>query len=365
MGMTTTECNIKPCKLRINQHKQIMRTVKLALTQFETALLAVIVLGYLLFLLPASTSAQEKVIISSSSAYTQMPNRVGVEKGYFKQEGLDTDFKIVPSGNDVIQALAGGSVDFGDAACPLFLAAIANKLPIVAIGLHSWGNVGKLVASNANAKLTTLADFKGKRIGAQAGTGAYIVLMLAIDRAGLKESDFVITNVRVSDMPAAMQAGGFDAVMAWEPQASRISQTGSGKEVISSTKFEELANTTYPFLVMTTEKTIRERLGVVQKYMNALGKAQRFMFQNEKETGEIYRKILPQQIGSTMSEAELKFQIYSSSHYDRLALNEHDLGDMRRFSDFMFRQKMVQSKPEIEKSINFTFANKAAAALGK
>ena len=327
--------------------------------------LSALTIGVSTLLLPAKSGAQENVTISSSVAYTQMPNRVAIEKGYFKQEGINPDLKIVPSGNDVVQALAGGSVDFGDASHGLFLAAIANKLPIVAIGLHSWGNVGKLVASNQNANLTTLEQFKGKRIGAQAGTGAYIVLMLAIDRAGLKESDFAISNVRVSDMPAAMQAGRFDAVMAWEPQASRIAQTGLGKEVISSQKFEELANTTYPFLILTTEKVIRDRPQVVQKYMNAFAKAQRFMLQNEKETGELYRKTLPPQVGGQMTEAELKFQVYSSSRYDRLLLNDRDLADLRQFADFMLRQKMLNTKPDIEKAVNQTFAQKAAAALSK
>jgi len=192
----------------------------------------------------AGAQAQEKITLGSSVAFTQMPNRVGIDKGFFKAQGLDPELKIVPSGNDVVQALAGGSVDFGDAAHALFLSAVSKGLPIVAIGLHSWGNVGKLVASPEYANLHTLADFKGKRIGVQMGTGAYIVFMLSLDRAGLKPSDFQISNVRVKDMPVAMQGKRFDAVMAWEPQATRIGQEKLGTEVISARKFEELADTT-------------------------------------------------------------------------------------------------------------------------
>ena len=313
---------------------------------------------------PLGALAQEKVTLGSSVAFTQLPNRVGIDKGYFKEQGLDAELKIVPSGNDVIQALAGGSIDFGDSSHALFLAAVANNLPIVAIGLHSWGNVGKLVASTANANVTKLADLKGKRIGVQVGTGAYIVFMLALDRAGLKESDFVISNVRVSDMPAAMQASGFDAVMAWEPQASRITQSGLGKEVISASKFEELANTSYPFLILTTEKMIRERPAVVQKYLNGFGKAQRFILKDEKGAVDIYRKHLPPQAASTMSDDELKFQIYSASRYNRLVPNDTDLGDLRQFSEFMLRKNMLKTKPDLEKSVNLSFVRKAAATLG-
>ncbi len=309
--------------------------------------------------------AQEKVTLGSSVAFTQVPNLVGIDNGYFKAQGLDPELKIVPSGNDVIQALAGGSVDFGDASHALFLAAVANGLPVVAIGLHSWGNVGKLVASPENAKSTTLADFKGKRIGVQMGTGAYIVFMLSIDRAGLKPSDFQISNIRVKDMPVAMQGKRFDAVMAWEPQATRIVQEKLGTEVISARKFEELANTTYPFLILTTEKMIRERPEVVQKYLNGFAKAQRFMADDVKGTVAVYRKHLPAGVGNSMSDDNLKFQIYSASRYDHILPNDRDLGDLRQFTDFMLRAKMLKGKPDLEKSVNLTFAGKAAASLAK
>jgi aliphatic sulfonates family ABC transporter substrate-binding protein len=313
----------------------------------------------------AGAQAQEKVTLGSSVAFTQMPNRVGIDEGFFKAQGLDADLKIVPSGNDVIQALAGGSVDFGDASHGLFLAAVSKGLPVVAIGLHSWGNVGKLVAAPQYANLTTLADFKGKRIGVQMGTGAYIVFMLSLDRAGLKASDFQISNVRVKDMPVAMQAKRFDAVMAWEPQATRIVQEKLGKEVISARKFEELADTTYPFLILTTQKMISERPDAVQKYINGFAKAQRFMFEDPKDTVAIYREHLPAGIGDTMSDADLKFQIYSASRYDHIVPNDKDLATLRQFTDFMLRTNMLKSRPDLEKSVNLTFARKAAAMLGK
>ncbi len=312
-----------------------------------------------------SANAQEKVTVGSSVAFTQMPNRVGIDKGYFKAEGLDADLKIVPSGNDVIQALAGGSIDIGDSSHGLFLAAAAKGLPIVAIGLHSWGNVGKLVASNEFATMTSLADFKGKRVGVQMGTGAYIVFMLALDRAGLKDSDFSISNVRVRDMPVAMQGKRFDAVMAWEPQASRISQEGLGKEVISARKFEELANTTYPFLILTTEKMIKERPDVVQKYMNGFAKAQQFMFKDVKGTVAIYRNHLPAGIGNTMTDADLEFQIYSASRYDHVLPNERDLGDLKQFTEFMLKSKMLEKRPDLDKGVDLSFAKKAAAIIGQ
>jgi sulfonate transport system substrate-binding protein len=115
--------------------------------------------------------------MAQSVAYTQMPHRIAVEKGYFATEGLAPDLKIVPAGNDVVQALAGGSMDFGEASPAIAISAIANNLPIVAVGLHSAGNIARLVASPANAAMTDISRYKGKRIDVQAGSGSYILLL--------------------------------------------------------------------------------------------------------------------------------------------------------------------------------------------
>jgi ABC-type nitrate/sulfonate/bicarbonate transport system substrate-binding protein len=301
----------------------------------------------------------------SPSGWTYLEPRAGVEKGFFKAEGLDLDIKLVPGGNDTIQALAGGSAEFSQSSNAQFLSAIASKIPIVAIGLHSHGFSGILLAAPQHANLTNLSDFKGKRLGAQVGTGVHTVLLMAIERAGMRESDFAISNVRVSDMPAAMQTDRFDAVLAWDPQATRIVQSGRGKEAISSRKFEELADVTYPFLILTSEKMVREKPGVVQKYLNGFSKAQAFMRTQPKEAVAIYRKSLPAQVANSVMDDELHTQLYGTVKYDRLLADSRDMDDLRRTAAFMVKQKTIQAIPDIEKSINMSFARKAAGVLPK
>src|SRR4029079_11966412 len=122
-----------------------------------------------------------------------------------------------------------------------------------------------------------ISAFKGKRIGVQVGSGSYILLLMALNQGGLSTSDVTLTNVRVNDMPAAMQSAAFDAVMVWEPQASRIVQAGLGTEVISPKKFEEITNIEFPFLLLTTAKMVSGRPQTVNKYLNAVAKPKRFI----------------------------------------------------------------------------------------
>jgi NitT/TauT family transport system substrate-binding protein len=313
------------------------------------------------FLLPLSLAAQDRATLATAMAISYVPSRAAVDFGWFKAEGLDLDIKVIVGGNDAIQGLASGTLEFGESSHAQFLAAASKDLPIVAIGLNSYGFLGKLIAAPRHASLSSLEDFKGKRIGIQAGTGVHTVFLMALERNRLNPGDFTITNIRVNDMPAAMQSDTFDAVLAWEPAALRIVQSGRGKEVISASKFEDLADITYPFMILTTQKMIRERPQTVQRYLNGFRRGQQFVMQDRKGAVAVYRKYLPAQVSEKMSDAELEAQIYGASRFDRLAPGERDLGDLKRTADFLVRLKTLQKAPNLETATNFSFAQKAAA----
>lgn len=312
-------------------------------------------------LAPLCVAAQDRATLATATAPSFIPSRAGVDFGWFKEEGLDLEIKMIAGGNDAIQGLASGTLEFGESSHAQFLAAAAKGLPIVAVGLHSYGFLGRMIAAPRHARLSSLADFKGKRIGVQVGTGVYTVFMMALERNGLNAGDFTITNIRVNDMPAAMQSDTFDAVMAWDPAGLRIEQSGRGKEVISAVKFEELADITYPFMILTTEKMIRERPQTVQRYLNGFARGQRFMMSDRKGAVATYRKNIPAQVAAKASDAELEAQIYGASRFDRLAPNERDLGDLKRTAEFMVRQKTLQKAPDLDTATNFSFARKATA----
>lgn len=312
-------------------------------------------------LAPLSLIAQDKATLATAMAIGYVPSRAGVDFGWFKAEGLDLEIKMIAGGNDAIQGLASGTLEFGESSHAQFLAAAAKDLPIVAIGLHSYGFLGKLIAAPRHANLANLEDFKGKRVGVQVGTGVHTVFLMALERNRLNPSDFTITHIRVNDMPAAMQSDTFDAVLAWDPAAVRIVQSGRGKEVISATKFEDLADITYPFMILTTEKMVRERPQTVQRYLNGFLRGQRFVTQDRKGAVAVYRKYLPAQVAAKASDAELEAQIYAASRFDRIVPSERDLNDLRRTAEFLVRQKTLQKAPNLDTATNFTFARKAAS----
>jgi len=306
-------------------------------------------------------AAQDKVTVASATAVTAVPVLIAAEKGFFRQEGLAVEVKRLAGGNETINALAANTVEFAESSHAQFISATAKSLPVAGIALVSRGFFGKMIAAPRNAALTDLKDYKGKRIGIQAATGVYTVFMMTLEKQGLDAKDFTISNVRVNDMPAVMQSDQFDAVVAWEPQAKRIVESGRGKEVITPAQFEQLADITYPFILLTHERMLRERRDVVQRYVNAMARAQRYIRDNRADTIAYYRSTLSPDVRTTVPDADLDDQIYGASRYDRVAFAEGDLADLKRTAAFLAQQKTIDAAPDLGRIIDLEIGRAAQA----
>ena len=327
----------------------------------KPASFALAVAAISLALMGSPAGAQEKVVFGDQPALTAMTVSVGIAKGFFKEEGLDVSQILGQRATDTIPAALAGQIQFGYSGSPPLLAAVANGAEVVAIGVFSHGYSGVLVASKANAKLKTLADFKGKRLGMQRGTGVTNVFLIALDRAGLAERDFQITNLRVNDMPTAMQGGSFDAVLGWEPNMSRIVSLGFGETIINQKQFEELAGVTYAFPLFTTKDLVKRRPDLVQKFMNAFVKAQHFANTNHAESLQILRKALGDAVKHT-PDAELELLSYQYEK-DRVAFTPADVKDIELMRDFMLKDGQIKTKPSMTDLIENSFALEAERKL--
>jgi aliphatic sulfonates family ABC transporter substrate-binding protein len=307
--------------------------------------------------LTGAARAADKVVIGEQRALSAMVSSVGIAKGFFAEEGLDVSLLFGERPTDTIPAVLAGQADFSFSGTPPFLAATANGAELVAVGVFSHGYSGHLVASKANAKLKTLADFKGKRLGMQRGTGVTNVFLIALERSGLKESDFQISNLRVADMPTAMQGGTFDAVLGWEPGMSRIVSLGYGEKVISPEQFEKITGVTYVFPLFATKETVKRRPELVQRFMNAWAKSLYFANANPKESLQILRKTLGDAV-KHMPDEELGplVDVYKK---DRVAFTPGDLKDFQIMQDFMLKDGQIKKKVDLSDFIDNSFAQKA------
>lgn len=314
-------------------------------------------------LMSPAVMAQEKVTIAMSSGVNQVPTLVAEAQGYFKGEGLDVELKPVGRGSVAIEAVSGGSVQFAESAHTTFFSAIDKGLPLVGVAVAARGYYGKLIASPANADLKTFADFKGKRIGTQVGTGMHMVLQMLLEEEGLTEDDFVISNIRVNDMPAAMATGDtFDAVLGWEPGMQRIVQAGKGVEVITAHQIEEMAKITYPFILSAPRDYVDDNPEVVQGVVNAYAKAHKFVRENPDEAVAIYKAFLDT-TGGGMDTETVKYMMFDTDRFGGVDFTEKDEADLVSTREYLKKNRDMNAMPEVDAAIIRDFGDKAEGAL--
>jgi NitT/TauT family transport system substrate-binding protein len=157
---------------------------------------------------------------------------VAIEKGWFKEAGVDVKFEwfdYVAS----MDAFAAGKVDAvtvtnGDA---LVVASGGAKNTMILATDYSNGN-DMIVAKPG---IESLADIKGQKIGLEVGFVEHLMLLNGLEKIGMKESDVEIVNTATNATPQALAAGDLAAIAAWQPNSGEaIKQVPGAKSIYTS-----------------------------------------------------------------------------------------------------------------------------------
>ncbi|HEX8968003.1 MAG TPA: ABC transporter substrate-binding protein, partial [Chloroflexota bacterium] len=161
---------------------------------------------------PAAGSSQtQSVIVGATAIIASAGLFVGLERGYFKQQGLEIDTKIVANSNDTLPLVATGKMDVANNAVTAFMVNAVNEgvnMKWVA-GQASYtskhGTLGLVVRKDLydSGQVRGLKDLKGRKVAVPivAGGGA-IVLDKGLAQVGLSKNDVDLTELAVPNMPA-------------------------------------------------------------------------------------------------------------------------------------------------------------------
>jgi NitT/TauT family transport system substrate-binding protein len=149
-----------------------------------------------------------------------------LERGYFRDGGVDPEITKFVSGADVVLQLAGNQLDIGSGGPdPSFFNAVARGVSLKLIASESM--VTKNDASAAlvvrqdlidSGKYKAPADLKGMTIAVVSlGTSSQMYVERILDKAGLKIEDVKLTTVPFPNMVTALANKAVDAAWSVEP----------------------------------------------------------------------------------------------------------------------------------------------------
>lgn len=188
--------------------------------------------------LAAPAPAAEKVKIGVLKLTSSAPIFIGVEKGFFKEYGVEPELVFFQAAAPIATALAAGQIDVGATGLTAALYNIVlggEKLWIVADKGREWPGypLTAIVVQKElwDGGLRGIPDLKGKRIGiTQLGSTFHYHLGNVLEKHGLTLNDVKIVPLQA--MGAAMEAlkgKQVDAIMLPQPFPGTAEAQGFGK----------------------------------------------------------------------------------------------------------------------------------------
>jgi NitT/TauT family transport system substrate-binding protein len=155
--------------------------------------------------------------------------QVAIDKGWFKQAGVDVKFSWFDytASLDAFSAkkLDGILATNGDT---LVMGAGGAKGVMIMLTDYSSGN--DMVIGKPGIK--SVADLKGKKVGVEVGVVDHLLLDTALQKAGMSEKDVTLVNGKTNDLPQVLASGQVAGIAAWEPNAGTAIKTVPGSRPI-------------------------------------------------------------------------------------------------------------------------------------
>jgi len=186
-----------------------------------------------LLVLGQAAHAQDVVRVADLGILPDAPFYVGIEKGYFKQAGLDVRLEKFVSAVNAMAPLSTGQIEVvAGGVSPGLFNAFARGWPVKIVapfGRDSQANSvdAFMVRADLKGAIRSLADLKGRKIAVIAPASAPVYMLArALEPEGLTLKDVNLVSLPYGDMEAALVNKAIDAAVTLEPFVTQYQDRG-------------------------------------------------------------------------------------------------------------------------------------------
>lgn len=240
-------------------------------------------------------TGQTEILLPFPAGLAVSPPIVGVEKGYFAENGVDPKISVADGSGYVSQQLVSGNVNFAVAGSSDIVVAASKRPDVRVLFCHQVNNVYRIGAIKGSG-VADMQGLKGKTIGiTEPGGGENQVVKGAVADAGLKTPGDVTLLPIGGAGPQALAAikdGKVQAYASSYPDFASLRANGVEFEDITPTKYSTMPGTcmatTQAFLDSPGGKD--KAIGVSKAWIDSLY----YSLENEQQTYDLICQKVPE-----------------------------------------------------------------------
>src|SRR5216683_1134646 len=177
----------------------------------------------------AGAAAAEPLKVGYSDWPGWVAWQVAIDKGWFKEAGVDVAFQWFDYSASM-DAFTAGKIDANLMTNGDTLVTGAGGGKGIMVMLTDYSNGNDMIVAKPGIK--SLKDLKGKKIGIEVGLVEHLLLLHGLNSLGMKEKDVKLVNAKTNETPQVLASGQVSAIGAWQPISGQAMKASPGSHPI-------------------------------------------------------------------------------------------------------------------------------------
>lgn len=247
----------------------------------------IVAFGYAFFKIPVNEPVKISPLVISCSRWPGfMPLIVGVERGIFKNEGVDVEYRYSENIRQNILDFAADKYDGGCFKLGTVVSGCALDKNMKIVLVTDFSNGADAMVSAREIK--DFKQLKGKRVAFRFGSYAEVAVDMLFKNKNMKMSDSIIMNWPEETSACELLTKGLvDALFIREPYVSEL--TGMGYNVLGSSA--DISGAVSEVIVFR-DRTIDERPDDIRKFVKGWFAACEFLKKEPAASAEIIARCI-------------------------------------------------------------------------
>jgi len=144
--------------------------------------------------------------------------QVAIDKGWFKQAGVEVKFEWFDYSASM-DAFAAGKLDAVGMTNGDMLVTGSGGAKGTVFLVTDYSNGNDMIVAKPGIK--SVKDLKGKKVAVEVGLVDHLLIVNALKKAGLKDTDVTLVNAKTNELPQVFAAADVAAIGVWQPVAGQ------------------------------------------------------------------------------------------------------------------------------------------------